>query len=210
MAGVDRLRDRLTARVRAFRSARLPGGEAATGRTARVRACRNARSRRQAGAGMCAFLLALTLAGCGEPPPLADTAPSSEALAAAVLDALADADADRLAALALDDREFREVVWPHLPASRPERGVPASYAWADLHQKSSNALRRLVARRGGRRFTLLAVDHDGETTDYGAFRVHRETRLRVRDETGREIDVRFYGSTLARDGEYKVFSFVVD
>ena len=101
-------------------------------------------------------------------------------------------------------------MWPHLPASRPERGVPASYAWADLHQKSSNALRRLVARRGGRRFTLLAVDHDGETTDYGAFRVHRETRLRVRDETGREIDVHFYGSTLARDGEYKVFSFVVD
>lgn len=208
MAGVDRLRDRLTARVRAFRSARLPCGEAAAGRTARVRAFINACSRRPAGAG--AFLLALTLAACGEPPPLADAAPSSEALAAAVLDALADADADRLAALALDDREFREVVWPHLPASRPERGVPASYAWADLHQKSSNALRRLVARRGGHRFTLLAVDHDSETTDYGAFRVHRETRLRVRDETGREIDVRFYGSTLARDGEYKVFSFVVD
>ena len=189
MAGVDRLRDQLTARVRGLR---------------------NARSRRSAGAGACAFLLALTLAGCGDPPPLANAAPSSEALAAAVLEALAAADHDRLAALALDGQEFRDVVWPHLPASRPERGVPVSYAWADLHQKSSNALRRLVARQGGRRFTLLAVDHDGETTDYGAFRVHRETRLRVRDEEGREIDVHFYGSTLVRGDEYKVFSFVVD
>lgn len=176
----------------------------------RVRTFRNARSRRPACAGACAFLLALTLAGCGDPPPLANAAPSSEALAAAVLEALAAADPDRLAALALDGQEFRDVVWPHLPASRPERGVPVSYAWADLRQKSSNALRRLVAHQGGRRFTLLAVDHDGETTDYGAFRVHRETRLRVRDETGQEIDVHFYGSTLVRGDEYKVFSFVVD
>ena len=125
-------------------------------------------------------------------------------------DALADGAADRLAALALNGREFRDVVWPALPASRPERGVPVSYAWGDLNQKSANALRRLVARWGGHRFTLLDVAYDGGTTDYGAFRVHRETRLRVRDENGREIEMRFYGSTLVRGGEHKVFSFVVD
>ena len=40
--------------------------------------------------------------------------------------------------------------------------------------------------------------------------MHRETRLRVLDEDGREMEVHFYGSTLARGDEYKVFSFVVD
>ena len=189
MAGVDRLRDQLTA----FLHTRRHGAP-----------------RRSGGGAVFAVLLTLALAGCDAPPPLANTRPSAEALAAAVLDALADGDADRLAGLALNGQEFRDVVWPELPASRPERGVPVSYAWGDLRQKSSNALRRLVARWGGHRFTLLDVAYDGETTDYGAFRVHRETRLRVRDENGQEIEMHFYGSTLVRGDEHKVFSFVVD
>ena len=190
MAGVDRLRDQLTAFVRAPRQDS---------------------PRRPAGAALSALLLVLALAGCGAPPPpLANAHPSPEALAEAVLDALADDDRDRLAALALDGREFRDVVWPELPSSRPERGVPVSYAWADLRQKSSNALRRLVARWGGRRFTLLGVAWDGETTDYGPWLVHRETRLRLLDETGREVEMHLYGSTLVRGDEHKVFSYVVD
>ncbi len=189
MARVDRLRDQLTA------PRRTPLHDA---------------PRRATRGAAYTTLLALALSACGAPPPLADTEPSSEALAGAVLDALAAGDADRLAGLALDGQEFRDVVWPELPASRPERGVPVSYAWADLHQKSSNALRRLVARWGGQRFTLLGVAYGGETTDYRTYRVHRETRLRVRDESGRETEMAFYGSTLVRGDEYKVFSYVVD
>ena len=190
MARVDRLRDQLTAFVH-----HRP----------------HDRPRRAAGAVAYGLLAALALAGCAAPPPpLANPQPSSEALAAAVLDALAAGDRDRLAALAVDGQEFRDVVWPELPSSRPERGVPVSYAWADLRQKSGNALRRLLDRWGGHRFTLLGVAYDGGTTDYRTYRVHRETRLRVRDEDGREMEVHFYGSTLARGDEYKVFSFVVD
>ena len=189
MAGLDRLRDQLTA-------------------CARTR--RRGSPRRPAGVVSSALILALALAGCDAPPPLANAHPSPEALAAAVLDALADKDADGLAALALDGQEFRDVVWPELPSSRPERGVPVSYAWADLRQKSSNALRRLVSQWGGRRFTLLGVAWDGETTDYGPYLVHRETRLRLLDETGREVEMHLYGSTLVRGEEHKVFSYVVD
>ncbi len=190
MAGVDRLRDQLTTFAETLRHGTL---------------------RRAAEGAVYAFVLTLALSGCDTaPPPLTNPEPSSEALAGAVLDALAAGDADRLATLALNGQEFRDVVWPELPASRPERGVPVSYAWGDLRQKSSNALRRLVARWGGHRFTLLAVAYDGETTDYGAFLVHRETRLRVLDEAGREMEMHFYGSTLVRGDEHKVFSFVVD
>ena len=190
MAGVDRLRDQLTAFSRTRRQDGLL---------------------RPARAVSSALFLVLVIAGCGAPPPpLANTHPSPEALAAAVLDALADNDRDRLAALALDGQEFRDVVWPELPSSRPERGVPVSYAWADLRQKSSNALRRLAAQWGGRRFTLLDVAYAGETTDYGPYLVHRETRLRLLDESGREVEMHLYGSTLVRGDEHKVFSYVVD
>ena len=176
-----------------------------------VRPRRRARPRRPAGVVSYGLLLSLAVAGCGAPPsPLADAHPSSEALAAAVLDALADGDAGRLDALALNGQEFRDIVWPELPSSRPERGVPVSYAWADLRQKSSNALGRLVARWGGRRFELLGVTYDGETTDYGPYLVRRETRLRLLDEAGREVEMHLYGSTLVRGDEHKVFSYVVD
>ena len=73
-------------------------------------------------------------------PPLANTSASPEALAAAVLDALARGDRARLDALALTEQEFRDHVWPDLPAARPERNLPFSYVWGDLHQKSNLSL----------------------------------------------------------------------
>ena len=148
----------------------------------------------------------------GDPPlsPLHHTFPSPEGLSRAVLTALADNDADTLRALALDEVEFRNAVWPDLPASRPERNVPFDYAWGDLHQKSNNAFRRLVARYGGRRYELVGVRFAGETTQYRSYKVHRETFLDLLDEEGEEVRLALFGSILERDGEFKLFSFVVD
>ena len=155
-------------------------------------------------------------AGCGASddnaalPPLHHTFASPEALSDAVLAGLADRDADTLAALALSEIEFRTAVWPDLPSSRPERGVPFDYAWGDLRQKSNNALRRLVARHGGKRYELVRVAFSGETTPYRSYRVHRETVLDVRDEDGNELTLALFGSILEREGEFKLFSYVVD
>lgn len=165
----------------------------------------------------CVVLVAVwAAAGCGSSDdnsplsPLHHTFPSPEALSEAVLAALADGDADTLASLALSELEFRTAVWPDLPSSRPERGVPFDYAWGDLHQKSSNALRRLVARHGGKRYALVRVTFAGETTPYRTYRVHRETLLDVRNEEGGELTVALFGSILEREGEFKLFSYVVD
>lgn len=166
-------------------------------------------------AGLAALGL-LAAGGCGRPAasdalsPLGHTFESPEAVAEAVLDALAADDGPRLLALVLSEIEFRSVVWPELPSSRPERGLPFEYAWGDLHQKSTNELRRLLARASGRRYELLDMTFDGESTPYETFTVHRDSRLRVRDPEGAERDVRLFGSVLQRGGEYKLFSYVVD
>ena len=170
---------------------------------------------RRAVATAAAAALVLCLPACGaappEPlPPLHATFGDPEAVAAAVLDALAARDVERLEALALSETEFRTVVWPELPSSRPERGLPFDYAWGDLHQKSNNALRRLIAGHGGRRYTLLGVAFDGESTVYDTYTVHRESRLLLRDEDGAEQQSHLFGSILERDGEFKLFSYVVD
>ncbi|MCY4661436.1 MAG: hypothetical protein OXF93_16755 [Acidobacteria bacterium] len=163
-----------------------------------------------------ALVVGLVAGGCfsgdrpSPPSPLHQTFPSPDALSHAVLAALADEDAGYLASLALSELEFRTVVWPELPSSRPERGLPFDYVWGDLNQKSTNALRRLVARHGGRRYTLRAVAFRGETTPYETYRVHREAILDLLDDEGNELTLPFFGSVLERGGEFKLFSYVVD
>jgi hypothetical protein len=144
------------------------------------------------------------------PPPLANSYPSSETLAAAVLEAVERRDANQLRALALTEEEFRDHVWPELPAARSERNLPFSYVWGDLRQKSALALDQTLARHGGRRYTLVATRFDGDTTRYPSYVVYRETVLRVRDDTGAVSELRLFGSSLEKDQTWKVFSYVVD
>jgi len=143
-------------------------------------------------------------------PELSSTFRSPEAAADAFLDALAVNDRGRIEPLALDEDEFRDVVWPELPSSRPERNVPFEYGWGDLHKKSRNSLSFTLAKYGGHEFELEEVLFKGETTDYATFSVHRETWLVVRNEEGRRGRLQLFGSMIERDGRYKLFSFVTD
>ncbi|OFW14114.1 MAG: hypothetical protein A3F70_01265 [Acidobacteria bacterium RIFCSPLOWO2_12_FULL_67_14] len=155
--------------------------------------------------------LAAALIGCRPSGPLlSQTYPSPHATAAAVLQALEQRDIATLRSLALSEQEFREHVWPELPAARPERNLPFSYGWGDLHQKSEAALAQTLVRHGGRRYQLVSVRFDGDATSYPSYRVHRETVLQVRDERGEVADVRLFGASLEKDGVWKVFSYVVD
>jgi hypothetical protein len=142
-------------------------------------------------------------------PPLVNTQDSAEGVASAVLEAFARRDRAALEALAINEAEFSDHVWPYLPASRPERNLPLSYVWGDLHQKSAASLTQALDTHGGRRYELLGVDF-ADRTDYGAYRLHREATLRVRDAAGQAMTIRVCGSMIERDGAWKVFSYVVD
>lgn len=146
---------------------------------------------------------------CSSVPPLADTHPSAAAVVRAVLDAIERRDVARLQSLALSEQEFRDHVWPALPAARPERNLPFSYVWGDLRQKSQSKLGETLAKYGGQRFSLLNVAFAGET-GYQSYRVHREAKLRVRDASGTETEIRVCGSMIEKDGAWKVFSYVID
>jgi hypothetical protein len=134
---------------------------------------------------------------------------SPDALAGAVLDALSQHDRARLEALAVSEQEFRDHVWPDLPAARPERNLPFSYVWGDLHQKSSLSLTRVLAEHGGRRHTLQRVTFAG-VTRYAHYTVHRDATFAVADAVGAVQMIRVCGSFLEKDGAWKVFSYVVN
>jgi hypothetical protein len=153
-------------------------------------------------------LVALSVS-CGAPPPLEHTLPSASSLAAAVLLAVEKRDRSALERMSLGEREFRDHVWPQLPAARPGRNLPFSYVWGDLRQKSDAALSKTLAEHGGRWYELLRVEFDGET-DYSTYRVRRDATLHVRTSDGTDTTLRVCGSMIEKDGVWKVFSYVVD
>lgn len=149
-----------------------------------------------------------TAAACNR--PLANSEPSPRALALAVLRAVAARDEPTLRRLALDEQEFRRHVWPELPASRPERNLPFSYAWGDLQTKSEAGLGRLLLTHGGQTYTLDRIRFSGGTTQYRSFLVHRESVLEVRDAQGRPETLQLFGSVIEQAGGFKIFSYVAD
>jgi hypothetical protein len=149
-------------------------------------------------------------ASCSSRPLLANTHGSSEDLAAAVLDAVARRDRQRLEMLALSEQEFRDHVWPDLPAAQPERNLPFSYVWRDLRQKSQLGLTATLEKHGGQRYEVVAVRFEGASTRYLRCEVHRQTVLTVRRSDGVVQDLRLFGSSLEEDGAWKVFSYVLD
>lgn len=152
----------------------------------------------------------LAVAGCQSDPPLANTRDSARAVAEQMLDAIARRDRGTLDALAITEPEFRAHVWPSLPAARPERNLPMSYVWGDLHQKSTASLSRVLAQHGDRRYELVEVRFADQATPYDGYVVHRKAVLAVRSADGSTEEIRVCGSLIEKDGRWKVFSYVID
>ncbi len=179
------------------------------------------RSKASRVAGGLLLVSAIALAGCGPASNeseagnlggrLSSTFESPEAIARAVLDALAREDVETLKSLPLSKEEFRLYVWPKLPASRPERSIPFDYGWGDLHQKSVNAIASNYARHKGRKLELLSIRFKDGETDYETFVVHRKSELRVKDVASSEEEtLELFGSVMEWNGRYKLFSYVTD
>ena len=147
---------------------------------------------------------------CSRVPPLANTHPSPSSLASAVLDALARRDRAALEALALNETEFRDHVWPQLPASRPERNLPFSYVWGELRQKSAQALTVVMSREGGKRYELIDSPICRRHATIEPIAYIARPRFMCATARGMELDLRVCGSMLEQDGAWKVFSYVVD
>jgi hypothetical protein len=147
---------------------------------------------------------------CSAGSTLVNGESSPERLAAAVLEALERRDQTRLQELALSEQEFREIVWPELPAARPERNLPFSYVWGDLKLKSDAALAGLLNEHGGRALVLTDLWFRGGSSQYESYVVHRTATLRVFDEAGVDHELQLFGSIVEHAGRFKLFSYVVD
>jgi hypothetical protein len=140
---------------------------------------------------------------------LSDASPSVEALARRVVSAVAAGDRKALALARVTEKEFRELVWPELPASKVPN-VTADFAWSQASLHNHAGFERVLENHRGRIYEVVAIRFLGGVTSYKSFKVHNKSVLTVRDETGAVRDVRLFGSVLELDGQYKLFSYVAD
>ena len=158
------------------------------------------------------IVLVAGVAGCSAAPASIVFTPGYESKDAAVtafLQALAARDAGTLSQQVVNQSEFLKHIWPALPASRPDVGMPADRAWADQAQRNAGYLAQLLSEHGGRRYELVAASFESASTAYGAFTIHPKTTLDIRDEAGVR-EVRLFGSMIESGGRWKIYSFVVD
>lgn len=158
------------------------------------------------------IVLVAGVAGCSAAPASIAFTPaydSKDAAVTAFLGALATRDTETLAQQVVTQSEFLKHIWPQLPASRPDVGMPADRAWTEQAQRNANFLAQTLGEHGGRRYELVAASFGGSPTTYGSFTIHPKTRLDVRDDAGVR-EVRLFGSMIESGGRWKIYSFVVD
>jgi adenine-specific DNA methylase len=140
---------------------------------------------------------------------LANAQASAEALSRNFLKALANKDMESIKALRLTKDEFCQYVFPELPSSKLPN-VTCDFVWQQATLKSLSGLSEMYPEHQGKKYEFVALRFEKGTDSYPTYNVHKETHLMVKDETGKQQELRLFGSILEMDGRYKLISFVID
>ncbi|MDZ7780847.1 MAG: hypothetical protein U5R14_13080 [Gemmatimonadota bacterium] len=181
-------------------------------------------TRRSRGVSTWVVALTVVVGGCGEGDgrqPATDPAGRAEAhapfegatgtldgLGRRVLSALVDGDTAELGGFRLTEREHNEVVWPELPASRPEVGFPLDFAWKNIELRDRRSIHRLLPMFADLELTYGTVQCRGDTREYATFRVLTDCWTLFEVE-GREglFEAQLFKDVLVRGGGHKVFRY---
>jgi hypothetical protein len=161
------------------------------------------------------LLLSLLLSvGCSsvaghKPRPLLHAQPSAEALAQQVLTGIANRDEQGLRQLVLTKEEFCQQVWPELPSSQTPN-MTCDWAWNAFAPSDAAGLRETISAHGGKPYSFVRLRFAKGTNEYTHFKVHEDTRMIVIDEEGKEQELKLCGSILEYQGQFKLFSFIID
>jgi hypothetical protein len=138
--------------------------------------------------------------------PFTGGARSLEELGRMVCHALDHEMADSLFSLTIQQDEFRYILWPEFPMSRPATGITWQDGWlflyGRLHQGSAIAIRE----HGGHAYQFVRFDRSDSTTHYKNFKLHNGLILVARDESGNTQQFTWLRSVAERKGRFKIYS----
>ncbi|MFI5371131.1 MAG: hypothetical protein ACHQ52_06190 [Candidatus Eisenbacteria bacterium] len=114
--------------------------------------------------------------------------------------------ADTLFALAVREDEFRDILWPEFPQSRPATGVTWQDGWLFLYGRMHAGSAQAIREWGGHVYQFIRFDRYDSTTHYKNFNLHNGLILVARDDEGNIQEFRWLRSAVERKGRFKIYS----
>lgn len=144
----------------------------------------------------------------GEPvSALRHGSPSRDALVSRFVRALVAADSGALHAMAIDAREFIDVVYPESPNTKPPFQQDPALVWRTIQNPSASGLTRLMRRAGGVPVRLSRYACASEPLRQGRNRFWRDCQLTLVGPQGDTSVHRFFGTVIERGGQFKFLSY---
>ena len=138
--------------------------------------------------------------------PFTGGARSLEALARAVCGAFHAESVDSMLALCVNSREFREILWPEFPQSRPATGLRWDDAWQTLYGRLNGGSVSSVREYGGHVYTLVRIERTAATVPYRNFKLLNGVTLVLEDDEGQVKRLSWIRSIAERKGRFKIYS----
>ena len=141
------------------------------------------------------------------PPGVRGGLPSARDVAVAALAGLTSRSLGGLERLRLTEYEHNVLVWPELPASRPEVNFPLDYAWYNIEIRNQSARNRLLAVYGGRDLRFERIECIGELERFESFKVHTDCWVSFHVDGSTLHRKQLFKHVLEWDGRYKIFRY---
>ena len=113
---------------------------------------------------------------------------------------------DSLFVLCVRNDEFKDILWPEFPQSRPATGITAGDGWmfleARLHGGASNAL----SQYGGKHWNFVRFERYDSTQVFKNFKLHKGLVLWARSDDGQLERMTWFRAAVERKGRFKVYS----
>ena len=131
--------------------------------------------------------------------------PSLEALARAILHGVHHENQDTLFKLCVHSDEFRVILWPEFPNSRPVTGLRWEDAWNVLYGRLWGGVHIALRDYGGHAYQLVRVEVGGTET-YKNFKLHDGIVMVVKDDEGQVQKWTWLRSVAERKGVFEIYS----
>lgn len=138
---------------------------------------------------------------------LAGGSVSRDALVHRLIEAVANRDTAELRTMVLNAREFADLVYPSSMYAQPPYQQPVGLLWMQISNPSVSGFKRLLARRGGFRFSLEGYRCDPKPRREGKNTLWSGCVLRLSAPGLGTATERWFGSIIERDGQFKFISY---
>lgn len=124
--------------------------------------------------------------------------------------ALAEHDTTRLLDLMIDEREYREILYPAFPAAHPPMNAIFETLWVTHFPDAHRGLMLLLREYGGRDVRILGVRFARPDQDFVNFTLHEKSYVDAEIDGVREDNLRLFGSVVRVGDQWKVLSYPDD